>query len=611
MRDLDARNNLCFPETFSEFTADQCRQPIHRLFEQQVIRDGAALAIRRSSGDVTYAELNSAANQAAHLLLAKMTSETRPVAMLIDQSYESIVWTLAILKAGSCYAPLDQRLPDPVLRNMVDKLRPGAIISAGHQFDLARKLAAGRFPVISSNATWNQFSGENLDRLIAPESIAYIFHTSGSTGDPKGVMDCHQNVLHNIMRYTNSLKFAPGDILSLVQNPSFSGTVSSLFGALLTGAAVAPYTLHGDGLRHISQWLCSSRLTIFHSVPSIFRQLSDQPFRFADVRLIRLEGDRVSLLDVKHFQANFSDVCTLVNGLGATECGLVRQFFINQKTHLDPTEPIPIGYPVRDMVVRILDADGRELQPGCVGEISVESKFLAMGYWHNPALSNQRFVEGQEGFRRYRTGDLGSMSSDGCLTHRGRVDHRIRIRGEFIDAGDMEKQLVNISGVSQVIVRDIVDPYGEPRLCAYVVAEADSGLNASRLREELSRGVGAQPAPFSVVVLDKLPLTKDLKIDYERLPFAGRERPHLGNDYIAPQTPLEKQIARIWSDVLGIDAVGVTDSFFDLGGDSLNAIRIVNQLLADTGIEVSMAELFEFRTIQQLARSLDGLASSA
>ena len=175
-----------------------------------MIRDGAALAIRRSSGDVTYAELNSAANQAAHLLLAKMTSETRPVALLIDQSYESIVWTLAVLKIGGCYAPLDQRLPNPVLRNMVDNLRLGAIISAGHQFDLARKLAAGRFPVIMSDADLNRFSGENLDRLVAPESIAYIFYTSGSTGTPKGVADCHRNVLHNIMRYTNTLKFAPG-----------------------------------------------------------------------------------------------------------------------------------------------------------------------------------------------------------------------------------------------------------------------------------------------------------------------------------------------------------------------------------------------------------------
>ena len=344
-------------------------------------------------------------------------------------------------------------------------------------------------------------------------------------------------------------------------------------------------------------------------MPSIFRQLSDPIDRFPDVRLIRLEGDRVSLVDVKHFQANFGDDCTLVNGLGATECGLVRQFFINQQTHLDATEPIPIGYPVRDMVVRIIDADGREQPPPCIGEILVESRFLAMGYWDNPTLTEERFVEGQEGLRRYRTGDLGGMSSDGCLSHLGRVDHRIRIRGEFIDTVEMEKRLINLPGVSQVIVRDVVDHYGEARICAYVVTEPASGLDATDLGDELSRALGARPAPYSVVVLDALPLTKDLKIDLERLPLAGRQRPRLRNDYVAPQTALEKLIASIWSDVLRIDALGVTDSFFDLGGDSLHAVRIVNQLRADAGIEVSMSRLFEFRTIQQLARSLQGIAS--
>jgi acyl-coenzyme A synthetase/AMP-(fatty) acid ligase/acyl carrier protein len=314
-------------------------------------------------------------------------------------------------------------------------------------------------------------------------------------------------------------------------------------------------------------------------------------------------------VDVKHFQANFGDDCTLVNGLGATECGLVRQFFINQQTHLDATEPIPIGYPVRDMVVRIIDADGREQPPPCIGEILVESRFLAMGYWDNPTLTEERFVEGQEGLRRYRTGDLGGMSSDGCLSHLGRVDHRIRIRGEFIDTVEMEKRLINLPGVSQVIVRDVVDHYGEARICAYVVTEPASGLDATDLRDELSRALGARPAPYSLVVLDALPLTKDLKIDLERLPLAGRQRPHLRNDYVAPQTALEKLIASIWSDVLRIDALGVTDSFFDLGGDSLHAVRIVNQLRADAGIEVSMSRLFEFRTIQQLARSLQGIAS--
>ncbi len=605
MRDLDARNNLCFPEAFSEFSADQCHQPIHRLFEQQVIRDGAALAIRRSSGDVTYAELNSAANQAAHLLLAKMTSETRPVAMLIDQSDESIVWTLAILKAGSSYAPLDQRLPDPVLRNMVDKLRPGAIISAGHQFDLARKLAAGRFPVIPSDADLNRFSSENLDRLVATESIAYIFYTSGSTGTPKGVADCHRNVLHNILRYTNTLKFAPGDILSLVQNPSFSGTVSSLFGALLNGAVIAPFDLQRDGFSALSEWLRRTRVTVFHSVPSIFRQLSDPVTRFPDVRLVRLEGDRASALDIAHFQTNFQDHCTLVNGLGATECGLVRQFFINAQTRLNQTESVPIGYAVPDMTVRIVDQRGDELPPEATGEIVVESEYLATGYWRNPELSIERFAALDNGMRRYRTGDLGSMSDDGCLTHRGRVDQRIRVAGEFVDAAEIEGHLLRIAGVSQCAVRDFEDRVGERRLCAYLVAQ--TSVTVTQLRQALTERLAQSLVPSAFVFVNALPLTNDLKIDYQRLPLPGRQRPPLSNDPVAPQTTIEKQIASLWSEILEIDDVGVLDSFFDLGGDSLRAARFVTRFREQNGKEMAVASLFEHRTIRALANFIGGL----
>lgn len=605
MRDLDARNNLCFPETFSEFSADQCRQSIHRLFEQQVIRSGDALAIRCASGDVTYAALNSAANQAAHLLFTQLSGETRPVALLIDQSYESIVWTLAILKAGSSYAPLDQRLPDPVLRNMIDNLRPGAIISAGHHLNLAHNLAAGRFPVISSDSDLHQFSGENRDRLVAPENIAYIFYTSGSTGAPKGVADCHCNVSHNILRYTNTLKFAPGDILSLVQNPSFSGTVSSLFGALLNGAAIAPFDLQRDGFSALSGWLRRTRVTVFHSVPSIFRQLSDPVTRFPDVRLVRLEGDRASALDIAHFQANFQDDCTLVNGLGATECGLVRQFFINAQTRLNQTESVPIGYAVPDMTVRIVDERGAELPPQTAGEIVVESEYLATGYWRNPELRNQRFVALDNGMRRYRTGDLGCMSDDGCLTHRGRVDQRIRVAGEFVDAAEIEGQLLKIAGVSQCAVRDFEDHVGERRLCAYLVAQTSTTV--TQLRQALAERLAPPLVPSAFVFVNALPLTNDLKIDYQRLPPPGRQRPPLPNDFVAPRTATEKQIASLWSEVLEIDEIGVLDSFFDLGGDSLRAARFVTHFRERHGKEMAVASLFEHRRIRALTNFIDRL----
>src|SRR5262245_14489416 len=459
-KDLAARKALRSLPGFVEFLDGDCGQPIHRRFEQQAARFPEAPAVRILSGDVSYAELNRSANQTARLLLANASSETGPIALMLDQGYESILWVLAVLKAGSCYAPLDQRLPEPALRAIVDDLMPSALIAAARYQDAARKLAAGRFPVILADAPRAQLAAENLCRVVAADSLAYVFYTSGSTGAPKGVADCHRNVLHNIMRYTNSLKLAPGDVMSLVQHPRFSGTVSSLFGALLNGAAIAPFDMHAEGLQSMSRWLRLSRVTVFHGVPSIFRQLSDPLGRFPDIRLIRLEGDRASARDVDHFRENFHADCTLVNGLGATECGLARQFFVGHGTVLENSEPLPIGYALPDMGVRIVADNGEAMPFEAAGEIVIESRFLATGYWQNPALTAEKFVPSPDGQRRYHTGDLGRMSEDGCLTHLGRVDQRIRIAGEFIHTADIENHLPALPGISQAAVRDFVDQSG-------------------------------------------------------------------------------------------------------------------------------------------------------
>lgn len=620
MRDSAARAGLSAAGIFTEFLPVECDQPIHRRFEQQAARCPEAAALRLPSGDIAYAELNAAANRAARRLLVSAAvgtgrdlsqessiewpNEARPIALLLNQSYESIVWTLAILKTGHSYAPLDQRLPLPVLRDMIEQLDPAAVVAAVPYGELARDLAARVFPVIDAKANLERFSSTNLDGPVSPDRIAYIFYTSGSTGAPKGVADCHRNVQRNILRYTNTLKFAPGDILSLVQNPSFSGTVSSLFGALLNGAALAPFDLEGEGLPALSDWLRRTRVTVFHAVPSIFRQLSDPVNRFPDIRLVRLEGDRVSALDVEHFRAHFQDHCTLVNGLGATECGLVRQFFVNKQTPPNVTEPVPIGYAVPDMTVRIVDERGALLPPGSTGEIVVESDYLAIGYWRNPALTAEKFTALNGSLRCYRTGDLGRMSAEGCLLHLGRVDHRLRIAGEFVDAAAIEGQLLKIAGVKQCAVRDFEDQLGERRLCAYLVA--DASVTVTQLRQALSERLPQPMVPSVFVFLAALPLTKDLKIDHQRLPRPGRQRPPLSNDFVAPKTPIEQQMARLWSEVLEIDEIGVLDSFFDLGGDSLRAARLASGLKQQLGLALRVTSLFEHGTIRALARFLDG-----
>ena len=591
MTDQRARARLRTPPGFVPFTLAGGATTLHGRFEEQVARRPDATAVVLASGDVSYEALNRDADRAAAALEARATSAS-PVVLLLPQGYASIVWTLGVLKTGRPYAPLDQRLPGSVLRDQIADLAPSAIVTASDAESLAHDAAS--------------ISGRG-----SADADAYVFFTSGSTGRPKGVHDSHRHVLHNVLRYTNTLRLAPDDRLSLVQNPSFSGTVSSLFGALLNGAAVVPFSLEGDGLAQLSNGVRRHGVTVFHAVPSIFRVLADPGTRFQHVRVVRLEGDRALASDVVHFKAHFQPGAVLVNGLGATECGLVRQFFVDHDTQLDAKAVVPLGHAVPDVAVSIVDEAGREVPAGDIGEIAVQSAFLATGYWHRPDLTAARFEIDGQGRRRYRTGDLGRLRDDGCLEHLGRVDNRVRIAGTFVDTDAIERALQATPGVAAAVVHDYVDRSSERRLCAYVV-RADASVTVDTVRARCAP-FGAHATPAAVVFLEALPLTKDLKVDRGRLPAPGNERPDLPNDYVAPATPVELEIAQVWSDVLEVSPVGVTDGFLAIGGDSLHAARIAGRLEPLFGTRIRVTSLFEHSTIRELARAIgtDPMAPAA
>ena len=609
MKDAQSRAGLRAPASFRQIALAECEQPIHRRFEQQVTRSPDAPAVCLPTGALSYAALDARANAVAVRLAAATGAPGRPVALLFPQGLSFVVATLAALKAGHPVAPLDRRLPEAALQALLADLDPAAIVAAGDLAGLAARLAGGRRPVLvvdDDAGTGGADPGVLGSRGdIDPREAAFVFYTSGSTGMPKGVADAHRNVLHNVRRYTNTLRFGPGDRMSMVQNPSFSGINSSLFGALLTGAAVAPCDLDEVGLPRLSEWVRAIGISVFHGVPSIVRQLHDPVGRFPSVRVVRLEGDRGSAQDVAHFRANFGSGCTLVNGFGATECGLARQFFVGVRTAIDPSAPLPIGYEVPDTVVRVVDADGADVAAGAVGEMVVESDFLALGYWLRPELTARRFVTLPGGRRRYRTGDLARIDADGCVTHLGRTDHRVRIAGRFVDVEATERALRAVPGVAQAIVGDVADSAGESRLAAWIVPAPGAAPTVEVLRAAAAQASGPSDAPARYVLLDALPLTRDGKVDRARLPAPARERPALRHAAVPPSNGLERRLAAIWSAVLELDAVGVTDSFLDLGGDSLTAARIAARC-GELGYgSLRVATLFEHPTIEELARALD------
>ncbi|MGE0439101.1 MAG: AMP-binding protein [Gemmatimonadales bacterium] len=594
------------------FLRDWLEGSIPERFEAMVAIHPDRLAVRSGGDSLSYRELDELANRIAHGILARRGPASEPIGLLLPQGTTLVAAILGVLKAGKLYVPLDQSHPLPRTRDLADESGTPLIVTDRGRTDLAPPLTTGSRQVAAIDDLITGQPDTRPGLPLSGDTLAYIYYTSGSTGHPKGVYDNQRNVLHNVMRYTNSLRIGPADRLTLLQAPTFSGAVSSLFSAVLNGAAVFPYDAPRDGIgRNLGDWLVRERLTIYHSVPALFRSFLTGDARFPAIRLIRLEGDAASRLDVELFRKHFGPDCVLVNGLGATETGLTRQFFLRRDTPLDGGV-VPIGYPTADMHAMLLGDDGRELGSGVVGQVAVRSRYLALGYWRQPELTDAAFRPGPAGSseRTYLSGDLGRFRADGCLEYLGRRDAGFKIRGNRVEPAEVERALLGLAAVREAAVASREDPAGNHRLVAYVVPAATPPIPAPVLRQALAAALPEYLVPTRFVYLDRLPLSENGKVDRRRLPAPETVPLLRAGPYVAPRDDLEERLARHWEEVLHVQPVGVTDNFFDLGGDSLLAASLLAHLEELSPEPLPPTALVTAPTIDQLARVIRTGAAS-
>jgi len=595
---------------FTVFDRTEIEQSIPSRFEKMAALYPSRLAVKSRRHELTYDALNRLSNRIARALLDRRGAGFEQVALLFDNGAPVIAAVLGTLKAGKAYVPLDRSHPAARTAFVLDDSGASVILTDAANRDLARSLPGAR-EVVSVDEISADASAANPPPAASPDAIACIYYTSGSTGRPKGVFDAHRNVLHNVMRYTNSLHICPEDRMTLIQPPAFSGAVSSMFGALANGAASLPFDVEQDDITSLASWLRDESATIYHSVPALFRQVASSGIDLPALRIIRLEGDQASLRDVESYRERFSAGCLLVNGLGATECGIVRQFFIDKETAI-PGSSVPVGYETQDMAVALVDEAGNAVAPGEVGEIAVKSRYLAIGYWKRSDLTEASFPPDVEGGRRvYRTGDLGRDLGGGCLEYLGRRDFQMKVRGRRIDAAEIEAALLAIAGVAEAVVMTRADRGGEERLVAYLVAGKDVSLTATALRRALAAKLPEYMIPSAFVTLDAMPLNANRKIDRRALPAPGRSRPALEAPLVAPRTPFEQALAALWAEVLDIDEVGIHDAFLDLGGHSLSAFRILSLVNERFRAQVPIASFFQRPTVAGLAETVLGILAEA
>ncbi|MBM2840175.1 MAG: acyl-CoA synthetase (AMP-forming)/AMP-acid ligase [Bacteroidetes bacterium] len=588
--------------TFAEFTKSDIEQSIPQRFEQQVASHPEKLAVKTQLHTLSYAQLNQFSDSIAHVILAQCGVGEEPVALLLGQGAPLIAAILGVLKSGKTYVPLDPSYPQTRLEFMLGDAGASLIVADESSLTLSERLAVGGRKVLNIDRMERSVSHQNPSLVITPDTPAYIFYTSGSTGKPKGVVDNHRNVLHNIMRYTNSLRICVDDRLTLLQSASFSGSVSSLFCSLLNGATVYPYDMLVQGIgSSLADWLNQEGITIYHSVPVIFRSFLVDDLKFPSIRVIRLEGDAVSKVDVALFKKHFESHCILVNGLGATETGICRQYFIGKDTEV-PGGLVPIGYATQDMDALLLNEDCQEVNPGEIGEIGIKSEYLAVGYWRNLELAREKFLHDpvDPHKRIYLTGDMGRMRDDGCLEYLGRKDFGLKIRGQRVEAAEVESALHDLDGVKEAVVLMREDRPGEARLVAYVVPSSKPTPLPGVWRRTLAQKLPDFMVPTAYVVMESMPLNANSKVDRRLLPAPAEVR--TVHSVLPPRNEAERQLVTLWEDLLNIRPIGVNENFFDLGGDSLLAVRMLMQaeaIFSKTHLQPSL--VFEAQTIEELA----------
>ena len=582
--------HTCTTPVFEPFPDSALVGSIVDRFGEQVARHRNCVAVVDRGRAFTYGALDGWANGIMHAITERADTRTEPVALVVAQGVGYAAAVLGTLKSGCPYVPLEPTDPSLRLRELVVECGAHVVLADAESRDVASAIAAG-IDVIQIDEVPPRSAG--LDVHVGPDSVAYIFFTSGSTGAPKGVYDTHRNVLHNVLRYTNILEIAPADRLTLLQGPSFSGCVSSQFGALLNGAASYPLRLADEGLVGAAEWLRDERITIYHSVPSIFRAIVRQGGEFGDVRVVRLEGDRATSEDVELWKRHFSESCVLANGLGTTETGLARQLIL-QRGDACGAGLLPVGYPVRDMAVLVVDERREPVARGGVGEIAVASRHLALGYWRRPDLTAERF-ESRNGTRLYFTGDLGRLRPDGCLEYVGRMEADLKVLGIRVEPAEVEREILRLDGVRDAAVAIRAGPRGDGRVVAFVVTDS-SGIDLQSVRAALADRLPATMLPTSLVEVDALPLGLNGKIDRRALP----DLPARGAGVAEHASAREEWLARIWADVLGVDSIGPEDDFFALGGDSLAAAEIVARIEAENGRSLPLGILVRAPTVAAL-----------
>ncbi len=590
---------------------------IHVAVEHAAARAPSAIAIVCDDERLTYRELDTRADRIAHMLRARGVGTESFVGVALERSVDLVVALLGVLKAGGAYVPLDPRYPRERIAYLLE--------DAGIVALLTRREIAGRLEItgtplvcLDQRAEIDAGSAAPVRAAVDPENLAYVIYTSGSTGKPKGVGVTHRNVVR-LLRAAGeiSYRFDGDDAWSLFHSFAFDVSVWEIWGALSHGARLV--VVAHDVTRDPAAFralLARQRVTVLSQTPSAFRQLvqSEQDHAgsplLRNLRYVAFGGEALELESLRPWLERYGEQRPrLINMYGITETTVhsterrIRMLDLERPTS-------PIGRPLADLGIFMVDRDLLPVPIGTIGEIFVAGAGLARGYLGRPALTAERFVpdpfSGAAGARLYRSGDLTRLEADGGLTYVGRIDHQVQIRGFRVELQEIETVLTERPEVAEAVVLARQGASGDPQLVAYVVGAGGEPPRTAELLRCARERLPSHMVPGVFVPLDAIPLTAHGKVDRRALPAPSSERPELEPVFAPPSTAVEQELVAIWSKLLGIERIGVHDSFFDLGGHSILLVEMQRAIQRRFERSVPLPELFRHPTIHSLSRLLGG-----
>lgn len=568
------------------------------------------IALQTDLNTITYEAFNARVNQVAHAVHARVKKPGDRVGLLFDQGEDAIVSIFGVLKAGAAFVPLDASQPQAKLAEICGSSSPVLLLSNADRIAEAALLCNSTIEVLDVHTLVDSADIGNPGFEVGSDTLAYLFFTSGSTGNPKGVSQSQRNLYHFVSSYCKTLGVEYTDKLSLLYSMGFSASNMDVFGALLNGATLCPYDIRKKGTAGIADWIDQRKISILHAVPTVFRHIAatlPDGRKLSTVRGLDLGGEAVYRSDLEIFKAHLNTDCVAVNHLAATEASVIAQHVIDFSRE-DYPEMLPVGAAADGVEIRLVDSEGNQVAKGEHGEIVLRSRYLSPGYWDAPDLNSKSFrvVDEAEGLRDYTSGDLGYITTEGWLYFLGRKDHRVKIRGFSVDTSEIDSALSRLEAVREVAVvaRSLKDN-APIELAAFIVLKTGESLDLTALRQLLSEKLASYMIPSEFIVLSELPVNASGKVDRKALSASKLREVHDSDTFDAPESDLELQVAALMESLLEVEAVSRATDFFMIGGDSLRATELHAAIESNCGVRISLNLLFQTPTVAGIAANIE------